>query len=411
MEWIRGQSIGHGTFAKVSLAKPTSQNPQFPSLIALKSCALSHSATLINEFKILNQLQSCPEIITCYGDSITVENNEKLYNIALEYASYGSLADKLKNLKNSALLETDVRRYTKSVLKGLEFIHRNGFVHCDIKPENILLFSDDSVKVADFGLARRITKEVNLEYDVRGTPLYMSPETVVYGKQLPASDIWAVGCLVLEMLTGKPAWTCSDMSALLMKIGVGAEIPEIPGNLSEAGRDFIGKCFVKDASERWTAEMLLKHPFINGEDWVLVSSPRDPFDFPDWELERSVVGVPELEMELELECWETSVSSREKFDFPDWELEERVCVAQELELELELKRWETGVSAMSRLKRLVTEEVPDWSVASGWVTGWVLPLGPCYCRPLNPDTRGATSRPTSTVHCLLENLIDEGLRP
>ncbi|KAI3794091.1 hypothetical protein L1987_36718 [Smallanthus sonchifolius] len=333
MEWIRGQEIGHGTFAKVNLAKPTNQGSRFPPLMAVKSCALTHSSSLMNECTMLDQLKDCLEIVTCYGACVTVENGEKLYNVALEYASGGSLADKVKNSENSRLSESEVRRYTKSILKGLQFIHEKGVVHCDIKLQNILLFSGDAVKIADFGLAKRAAGVCDAGYEIRGTPLYMAPETVVGGKQEAASDVWAVGCLVSEMLTGKPAWTCSDIGALLMKIGVGAEIPDIPGKLSEAGKDFLGKCFVKETSDRWTAEMLLKHPFIDGDDQIPSCSPRNPFDFPDWESEQTFMVTSFCSPELE--SWNGV---------------------------------ETRVSTASRLRRLVTVEVPDWSVSSGWVT-------------------------------------------
>ncbi|KAD7479402.1 hypothetical protein R6Q59_008232 [Mikania micrantha] len=337
-EWIRGQVIGHGSFGKVSLAKPTSQSSQFPPLMAVKSCSSSRCASLKNEFMILDQLKDCPEIIKCYGDCFTVENGEKLYNVALEYASGGSLADKVKNSENSRFLESDVRRYTKSILKGLQFIHRKKVVHCDIKPQNVLLFPGDNVKIADFGLAKSATVpavEFKSGNEIRGSPMYLAPETVTGGVQEPASDVWAVGCLVTEMLTGKPAWSCSDIGALFMKIGVGAEIPDIPGKLSEAGKDFLGKCFVKDTSKRWTAEMLLKHPFIDGEDRITPSSPRNPFDFPDWESEQMITVTPFCSPESGSESW-NGVKTR--------------------------------VSTANRLRQMMTQEVPDWSDSSGWVT-------------------------------------------
>lgn len=327
--WIKYKSIGHGSFSNVTLAKPTNQTSHFPPLIAIKSSPIvqpTSTASLMNEFNILNELQNCPEIVTCYGDCFTCENGQKLYNIVLEYAAGGSLADKV----NSKVPETNVRKYVKSVLKGLQFIHRKGFVHCDIKLQNILLFSSDNVKIADFGLAK--TTGFNSEYEVRGTPMYMAPETVIGGEQGPESDIWAVGCLVSEMITGKPVWDCSDIGSLLMKIGVGDDVPDIPEKLSDAGKDFIGKCFVKEKSKRWTAEMLLDHPFIAGDDEVSTSSPRDPFDFPEWE-------------------------SDELIATPVWSMGSECCSGVEM-----------GVSPVRRLRQLVREEGPDWSGTSSWVT-------------------------------------------
>ncbi|KAK1433075.1 hypothetical protein QVD17_09981 [Tagetes erecta] len=333
MEWVRGRTIGHGSFASVSLAKPTNQNSDLPQLMAVKTCAASHSASLMNERMILEQLKDCPDIISCFGDSMTVENGERLYNVALEYASGGALSEKVKN----RLSENEIRRYTSSILKGLLFIHQSGFVHCDIKLQNVLLVcaaGKESVKIADFGLAKKmnVAGDGDSKYEIRGTPMYMAPETVVRGEQEAASDIWALGCLVTEMITGKSVWNCSDVGALFMKIGIGAEIPEIPGKLSSDGKDFLGKCFLKDPRKRWTAEMLLNHPFIinsvavaeetetKTEDQI---SPRDPFGFPDWESEKSCSIAPEV-------------------GFP-------------------------AILPATRLGQLMTDEKPNWSVMNSWV--------------------------------------------
>ncbi|KAL2230234.1 UNVERIFIED_CONTAM: Mitogen-activated protein kinase kinase kinase 20 [Sesamum indicum] len=114
------------------------------------------------------------------------------------------------------------------------------------------------MKIADFGLAKRDgrRKGAMMGFELRGTPLYMSSEMVAGGEQGPPVDIWALGCVVAEMLSGNPAWRCSDIAELMMRIEVGEEVPEIPRSLSEEGRDTLGKCFVKDPSKRWTAEML-----------------------------------------------------------------------------------------------------------------------------------------------------------
>lgn len=348
MEWVRGKTIGHGSFAAVSLAKPINQSSDFPPLMAVKSCGVSHCDSLINERMILEELKDCPEIIGCYGDSMTIENGQRLYNVALEYASGGALSEKVKNSGGLRLSENEVRRYTNSILKGLHFIHQNGYVHCDIKLQNVLLICDggkDAVKIADFGLAKKTTGsgELNSKYEIRGSPMYMAPETVVGGEQESASDIWALGCLVTEMITGNPVWNCSDIGNLLMKIGVGAEIPEIPGKLSEEGKDFIGKCFLKDPRKRWTAEMLLNHPFVNTvsfkEETENQISPRDPFDFPDWESEQSCLVTPESSPEFN--CW---------FGEQD-----------------EFQSGSPSIPPATRLGQLLTDQKPNWSVSNSWV--------------------------------------------
>lgn len=343
MDWFRGEKLGHGSFAQVNLAIPRGRSSTLLPLMAVKSCGVSLSSSLINEKSILEELKDCPEIIRCYGGSYSCENGEKLYNVLLEYASGGSIADKLKYSGDRALPETDVRQYTKALLKGLRYIHKFGYVHCDIKLQNILLCSDGGVRIADFGLAKRVGGGgAAAGCELRGTPMYMSPEMVAGSEQGFPADVWALGCVVAEMVSGSPAWSCSDVAALLMKIGVGEEVPEIPGVLSAEGKDFLQKCFVKDPNQRWTAEMLLDHPFVSGEEInghdsskggegnSTSTSPRCPFEFQDW---ASITSLPSP-----ADSW----SSEEMSDS----------------------------AAVERLRGLVnvTEKSPDWSVTDDWVT-------------------------------------------
>ncbi|XP_068664533.1 mitogen-activated protein kinase kinase kinase 20-like [Aristolochia californica] len=293
MAWVRGELVGRGSFATVSLATSSAADEDYPRTMAVKSAVLPKSCSLRKEKEILLRLRDCPQILTCFGDDVTVENGSQVYNLFLEYVSGGTLADFVKK-SAAGLPESDVRRFARSILRGLSFIHASGYVHCDIKLQNLLVYSSSDVRIADFGLAKEAGERT---VELRGTPLYMSPESVARGECDSKSDIWSFGCAVLEMVAGKPAWRCSpdaDVAGLLFRIGFSDELPEIPWQLSEEGRDFLNKCFVRDPVKRWTAEMLLKHPFLAGSDeaiegnFVSVSSkklfesPRSAFDFPEW---------------------------------------------------------------------------------------------------------------------------------
>uniref|UniRef100_A0A6N2ME74 Protein kinase domain-containing protein n=1 Tax=Salix viminalis TaxID=40686 RepID=A0A6N2ME74_SALVM len=293
MEWVRGGCLGYGSSSIVHLATTKKPSSSYPAVMAVKSCNQPDTTLLKNEREILNEIGFCPEIIQCFGDCQTIdEDNERVYSLLLEYARGGSLSYHLKK-SGGCLQESDVKGYTRSILKGLRHIHSKGFVHCDMKLDNMLLFENGEVKIADFGLAKRAgAKQGRVE--IRGTPLYMAPESVNNNEYESGVDIWALGCAIVEMVTGKPAWNSkpgTNMFVLLIRIGEGDELPVMPEELSPEGKDFLSKCLVKDPTQRWTAEMLLEHPFVAitrpvplREEGIeeLSTSPRCHFDFPDW---------------------------------------------------------------------------------------------------------------------------------
>ncbi|KAK7331065.1 hypothetical protein VNO77_25276 [Canavalia gladiata] len=338
MDWVRGHSVGRGSFATVNLAIPTSKASSFSSLTAVKSSEALSSSSLKNEKHVLDRLSSCSRVIRCFGHDYSFENGVEYYNLFLEYAAAGSLADELKN-HGGRIPEPEIRRYTRSIVEGLNQVHQNGFVHCDIKLQNILLFDDGEIKIADFGLAKEAGEKQSLE--CRGTPLFMSPESVNDGEYESPADVWALGCVVVEMVTGKPAWQVnkdSNMWSLLLRIGVGEEVPEIPEELSQEGKDFLDKCFVKDPKKRWSAEMLLKHPFVS-DDAVsfkrVYESPRSHFDFPDW-VSSVASSLP------------SSPESNEPWNFDSLD---SLC------------------SPINRLRQLVTAQRPaSWSESDAWTS-------------------------------------------
>ena len=279
--WVRGQVIGKGSFGSVFLA--TSKNPGsrfscFPSSMAVKSAKVSVSASLQKEKEVLDNVRGCPYVIDCFGEEITtLEDGEMVYNLLLEYASGGTLGNSIKKSGGCGLPESDVKRYTKSILKGLRHIHECGYVHCDLKPENVLLVPTTNssgnfvAKIGDFGLAKRSAQSKKRRFDLdlylRGTPLYLAPETVIESVQELPSDIWALGCVVCEMLTGKSPWERAEelnTEDLLRLIGDQRESPKIPSGISEEARGFLKACLVRKPMCRFTVEKLMDHTFLAG---------------------------------------------------------------------------------------------------------------------------------------------------
>ncbi|KAG8388637.1 hypothetical protein BUALT_Bualt02G0146100 [Buddleja alternifolia] len=271
MTWKRGERLGFGSFGSVHVV--VNDDDSSPPLnggdcgMAVKSAEISISKTLKKEAALLPQFKGCPHIIRCFGADESHENGSTIYNVFLEYAPGGSLANLIKNSKiHGGLSENQIKTHVKSLLLGLIFIHSSGYIHRDIKPDNILLDGNGNAKIADFGLAKKYGIKRSDRNKKRkgfiGTILYMAPEIIREGIYEPPVDIWALGCTVVEMITGKPLWDFPnpDPCAVIFKIGSGS--PEIPKGLSEEAEDFVRKCLIMDPEKRWTAEMLLYHPFV-----------------------------------------------------------------------------------------------------------------------------------------------------
>ncbi|XP_008461430.2 mitogen-activated protein kinase kinase kinase 20-like [Cucumis melo] len=274
IQWKRGRLIGKGSFGSVFLAclKPHfTKYSIFPPVMAVKSAEISVSETLQKEKQNYDNLKGCNSLIQCFGEEITTDHNGRMtYNLLLEVATGGTLAHHIKNTGGKGLEENVVRNYTKSIIKGLIHIHRSQYVHCDLKPANILLLPKNNTtkdrqfiaKIADLGLARR-TSKTKASYCLGGTFSYMAPETLIDGVQESTSDIWALGCVVLEMLTGNRAWAATD------KVGIVQEMtenflgmPKIPEGLSAEATGFLKNCLVRKPEFRFTAEMLINVPFV-----------------------------------------------------------------------------------------------------------------------------------------------------
>ncbi|CAI9118676.1 OLC1v1020276C1 [Oldenlandia corymbosa var. corymbosa] len=249
--WQKFNKLGAGSYGKVHLAD--SPGFRIPNKVAVKSAALENSASLKREALFLKKLKGNPYVIQCYGEEVSQEDNEGMvYNVIMEYAPGGSLKDLITSY-NNVMPETVVSGYASMLLRGLSFVHRKGVVHCDIKPDNVLVFPAQDgglhrLKLADFGLSKRVSEEI---MEFRGTPYYASPESMQSGMQGTPADIWSFGCLVLEMMNGgERIWKAEDRWE-----------PQKPEYISECGKDFLGKIFVS-VEYRWSADKLLNHPFI-----------------------------------------------------------------------------------------------------------------------------------------------------
>ncbi|KAL6140546.1 hypothetical protein ACLB2K_058845 [Fragaria x ananassa] len=241
--WVRQRFLGAGQFGTVFLACPAKPGSKMPPVMAVKSARLSESADLVKESRLLKKFKNCPFIIDTYGSDVTkdLEDEEELFNVLLEFAQRGALEDWIQKLKNVGLHEA----------------------HC-VKVLTIPgLVLSYVAKIGDLGLAKKADKYNLLKRSdyINGTELYMSPEVSLDNIQEPPADIWALGCTVLQTLTGKEFWDVSTNCGEGRGVRID-DVPVIPEKLSNEAKDFLRKCFILNPLERYTAEMLLKHPFV-----------------------------------------------------------------------------------------------------------------------------------------------------
>ncbi|KVG99933.1 Protein kinase, ATP binding site-containing protein, partial [Cynara cardunculus var. scolymus] len=278
-----GPVIGRGSSATVYLATTAAGD-----LFAVKSSELSASVFLQKEQRFLSRLNS-PHVISYMGFDVDYDNNKPKYNLFMEYAAGGTISDVIKN-NGGSLDESLIRSYTRQILLGLNHLHSNHLVHCDIKCENILV-GENGVKIGDLGCAKLV------ENAFSGTPVFMAPEVARGEEQGFAADVWALGCVVIEMATGSNPWPeVNDPVSALYRIGFSGDLPAFPRWLSAEATDFLTKSLKRDAKERWTTEQLLRHPFVDNSnpDFTKVeeftkSSPTSILDQDFW----SSLEVPE----------------------------------------------------------------------------------------------------------------------
>ncbi|OLL22575.1 Cytokinesis protein sepH [Neolecta irregularis DAH-3] len=248
-----GDCLGKGAFASVYRALNFSTGEVVAiKQIKLASIPKSELKVIMMEIDLLKNLNH-QNIVKYLG----FVKDPNYLNIILEFCENGSLYSICKNF--GKFPENLVALYINQVLQGLVYLHEQGVIHRDIKGANILTTKDGAVKLADFGVATRATG-LN-DFSVVGSPYWMAPEVIELSGATAASDIWSLGCTVIELLEGQPPYHEYDPMPALFHI-VNDDHPPIPESASPAVRDFLMQCFQKDPNFRVSARKLLKHSWI-----------------------------------------------------------------------------------------------------------------------------------------------------
>lgn len=272
-----GQTLGEGSYSTVLAATDRQSGKQY----AIKVLDKRH---IIKEKKVkyvniekdtLNRLTDHPGVVRLY---YTFQDERSLYFV-LDLCAGGELLGVLKRM--STFDEECTRFYSAQILDTIEYMHSRGVIHRDLKPENLLLDENMHIKVTDFGTAKLLpekrtadgrvqfepdsTSEENRANSFVGTAEYVSPELLMDKNACKASDLWAFGCIVYQLLAGRPPFKASNDYQTFQKI-INLDY-EFPRGFPEIARDLVERLLVQDPQRRLSLEHAKNHPFFSGIQW------------------------------------------------------------------------------------------------------------------------------------------------
>ncbi|PNY25490.1 Serine/threonine-protein kinase ksg1 [Tolypocladium capitatum] len=279
-----GRVLGEGSYSTVYLATDRQTLKEY----AIKVLEKRH---IIKEKKIkyvniekntLNRLTEHPGIVRLY---YTFQDETSLYYV-LDLCNGGEL---LGVLKKAGTFDVECARfYGAQILDSIDYMHSRGVIHRDLKPENVLLDDQMHVKITDFGTAKllrdprepwepdgadrgvpesgkRQGQEDGRAASFVGTAEYVSPELLTHKSACKASDLWAFGCIIYQLLAGRPPFKAGSEYLTFQKI-VNLEY-EFPPGFPPSSRDLVERCLVLDPARRLTIEHIKNHEFFQGQQF------------------------------------------------------------------------------------------------------------------------------------------------
>ncbi|XP_064097420.1 3-phosphoinositide-dependent protein kinase 1-like isoform X2 [Macrobrachium nipponense] len=321
LDFIFGKLIGEGSFSSVYLAKDIHTNQEYAVKVCEKQLIIREKKVqqITREKDVMNILNSNqnPSAPFFVKLSYAFQGDYKLYFV-MTYCPNGEL---LKLIQRVGNFDRECTRfYTAEILRALEHLHSLNIIHRDLKPENILLDEKMHIKITDFGSAKILTQEeIDGVDDGRGrknsfvgTAQYVSPELLENKRIGPSSDLWALGCIIYQMVSGLPPFRSRSEYLIFQKI-LKLEY-EFPEGFCEEAKDLVQKILVIEGDKRLGAKdkngypSIRSHPLfvkMDFESLHLLTPPKIVPFMPDvgneivWD-QKNKPGLEPIELELML---------------------------------------------------------------------------------------------------------------
>ncbi len=237
--------IGQGAMSRVYLAERMSDNLTVVLKIMDGNLSAEDESVkrFIQEASLAQEINS-PYVVKIYEQGFT----NKYGFMAMEFFSRGDLKQRIEN----GISPNNAFRYCLAIASGLEKIHEVGIIHRDLKPANIMFRGDDQLAIADFGISKRVDQTTQLTQAgmVMGTPYYMSPEQLRAEPLDQRADLYSLGIMMFELLTGRKPFDADSIPGIALK-HLQTEAEPLPHKFNKLEPIF-RKLIAKDRNERYS---------------------------------------------------------------------------------------------------------------------------------------------------------------
>ena len=278
-----GRTLGEGSYSTVMAATDRQTGKEYAIKVLDKKHIIKEKKVkyVSIEKETLNRLTDHPGVVRLY---YTFQDIDSLYFV-LDLATGGELLGVLKRM--TTFDEECTRFYGAQILDTIDFMHARGVIHRDLKPENVLLDDQMHVKITDFGTAKMLdipktpgASSYSMGSPDTGNPMdgentransfvgtaeYVSPELLTDKNACKASDLWAFGCIIYQLLAGRPPFKAGNEYLTFQKI-VALDY-EFPKAFPEAAKDLVERLLVLEPSRRLSIEHIKNHEFFDGILW------------------------------------------------------------------------------------------------------------------------------------------------